>query len=204
MQGVYPLADEGYGLSSAIGGKGHYGVALMCRQKPQDIFYGFPDDGEEAQRRMIGLRLLADDGDDIERLLPTGENVSHRRNFPIKRTFTANSQVCSTNLRADERLAIMGDFNISPEDQDIGIEQAKRWLREGEARFQPIEREIVGIKAWGLTDSYRLCYPENNERFSWFDYRSKGFDRSPTWPTNRLSLRDAAACRLHSGGGDGL
>ena len=76
----------------------------------------------------------------------------------------------------------MGDFNISPEDQDIGIGEAnrKRWLREGKTSFQPIEREwLEGIKAWGLSDSYRLCHPQNDEWFSWFDYRSKGFDREP-------------------------
>jgi exodeoxyribonuclease-3 len=28
---------------------------------------------------------------------------------------------------------------------------------------------------WGFEDSFRSLYPETNDRFSWFDYRSKGF-----------------------------
>ncbi|HSP57333.1 MAG TPA: exodeoxyribonuclease III, partial [Halomonas sp.] len=78
--------------------------------------------------------------------------------------------------------AIMGDFNISPQDIDIGIGEAnrRRWLREGKTSFQPVEREwLEGIKAWGLSDSYRLRYPEIDNRFSWFDYRSRGFERDP-------------------------
>ena len=35
------------------------------------------------------------------------------------------------------------------------------------------------IKAWGLVDSYRVRYPDVDDRFSWFDYRSRGFEREP-------------------------
>ena len=32
---------------------------------------------------------------------------------------------------------------------------------------------------WGLFDTYREKYPEEDAMFSWFDYRSKGFEREP-------------------------
>ncbi|MCP1367025.1 exodeoxyribonuclease III, partial [Halomonas sp. BBD48] len=44
------------------GQKGHYGVALLCREEPDEVFSGFPDDGEEPQRRLIGARLKGADG----------------------------------------------------------------------------------------------------------------------------------------------
>ena len=172
------------------GQKGHYGVALMidvaqCGE-PEAVHYGFPDDGEEAQRRMIGVVLRLADGERLtvwNGYFPQGENVEHPLKFPHKREFYAQLQrLLEGAQRPDERLAVMGDFNISPEDIDIGIGEAnrKRWLREGKTSFQPVEREwLAGIKAWGLTDSYRLCYPAVDDRFSWFDYRSKGFDREP-------------------------
>jgi exodeoxyribonuclease-3 len=31
---------------------------------------------------------------------------------------------------------------------------------------------------WGLTDSYRVTNPDK-EIYSWFDYRSRGFDQEP-------------------------
>lgn len=172
------------------GQKGHYGVALMidvaqCGE-PEAVHYGFPDDGEESQRRMIGVVLRLADGERLtvwNGYFPQGENVEHPLKFPHKREFYAQLQrLLEGAQRPDERLAVMGDFNISPEDIDIGIGEAnrKRWLREGKTSFQPVEREwLAGIKAWGLTDSYRLCYPAVDDRFSWFDYRSKGFDREP-------------------------
>jgi len=172
------------------GQKGHYGVALMidvaqCGE-PDAVHYGFPDDGEEAQRRMIGARLVLADGDALtvwNGYFPQGENLDHPLKFPHKREFYAQlRRLLEGQHRPDERLAVMGDFNISPEEIDIGIGEAnrKRWLREGKTSFQPVEREwLDGIKAWGLVDSYRVRYPAVDDRYSWFDYRSKGFDREP-------------------------
>ncbi|MBE0488493.1 MAG: exodeoxyribonuclease III [Halomonas sp.] len=172
------------------GQKGHYGVALMidvvqCGE-PEAVHYGFPDDSEDAQKRMIGVRLRPAGGEPLtvyNGYFPQGENLDHPVKFPHKRAFYAQLQrLLETRHRPDERLAVMGDFNISPEEIDIGIGEAnrKRWLRDGKTSFQPVEREwLASIKAWGLTDSYRLHYPEVEDRFSWFDYRSKGFDREP-------------------------
>lgn len=73
----------------------------------------------------------------------------------------------------------MGDMNISPTDLDIGIgeENRKRWLRTGKCSFLPEEREwMERLLGWGLVDTYRHAWPEKNDQFSWFDYRSKGFD----------------------------
>jgi exodeoxyribonuclease-3 len=172
------------------GQKGHYGVALMIDAgqcgEPEAVHYGFPDDGEEAQRRMIGARLVLADGEALtvwNGYFPQGENLDHPVKFPHKRDFYAQlRRLLETQHRPDERLAVMGDFNISPEEIDIGIGEAnrKRWLRDGKTSFQPVEREwLAGIKAWGLTDSYRVRYPEVDDRFSWFDYRSRGFERDP-------------------------
>ncbi|UYG01455.1 MULTISPECIES: exodeoxyribonuclease III [unclassified Halomonas] len=184
----FPIKDvEAMGYHVVYyGQKGHYGVAMLTRQKPQSVVYGFPDDEEDAQRRMIGVTLACEDGEPVtiyNGYFPQGENVSHPTKFPHKERFYQQlSRLLDTRHQPTERLAIMGDFNISPEDQDIGIGEParKRWLREGKTSFQPIEREwLEGIKAWGLTDSYRVCHPDDDERFSWFDYRSKGFDREP-------------------------
>ncbi|KAA0011525.1 exodeoxyribonuclease III [Billgrantia pellis] len=173
------------------GQKGHYGVALMCHQTlcpegPEAVFFGLPDDGEESQRRLIGARLRTADGQALtvwNGYFPQGENIDHPTKFPNKRDFYARlTGMLKERHRPEERLVVMGDFNISPEDIDIGIGEAnrKRWLREGKTSFQPIERQWLGnLKDWGLTDSYRVLYPDTDDRFSWFDYRSRGFERDP-------------------------
>jgi exodeoxyribonuclease-3 len=67
-------------------------------------------------------------------------------------------------------------------DRDIGIgeDNAKRGLRTGKCSFLPEEREwLQRYIDWGLRDTYRELYPEVDDRFSWFDYRSRGFERDP-------------------------
>lgn len=183
----FPLSDlESLGYHvNFFGQKGHYGVALMTREAPCNVIYGFDDDEEDAQRRMIGVVLETAKGPltIYNGYFPQGENVTHPTKFPNKRRFYAQlNERLRERHQPDELIAVMGDFNISPEDQDIGIGEPnrKRWLREGKTSFQPEEREwLAQLTAWGLCDSYRCCHPDRDDVFSWFDYRSKGFDREP-------------------------
>lgn len=114
---------------------------------------------------------------------PQGENRDHPVKFPAKTRFYADLQrLLEEQYRPDQPLVVMGDFNISPQDCDIGIgaENAKRWLRTGKCSFLPEEREwMERLKAWGLVDSFRQLHPEVHDRFSWFDYRSRGFEDDP-------------------------
>ncbi|KFK58890.1 exodeoxyribonuclease III, partial [Vibrio vulnificus] len=66
-----------------------------------------------------------------------------------------------------------------PIDADIGIGEVnrKRWLKTGKCSFQPEEREwLQTLLDWGLEDTFRKLHPSVDDKFSWFDYRSKGFD----------------------------
>ncbi len=168
------------------GQKGHYGVCLISRQPPEAVQKGFPDDDEDAQKRLIIGRYASANGafvTVINGYFPQGENIAHASKFPAKRKYYADllaylEQHCDPN----EALVVMGDLNISPEDIDIGIgeDNRKRWLRDGKTSFQPVEREwLQRLKDWGLQDTYRLHKPTDNTRFSWFDYRSRGFERDP-------------------------
>ncbi|MDO2947391.1 exodeoxyribonuclease III [Aeromonas simiae] len=165
------------------GQKAHYGVAILSKQAPLSVEKGFPGDDEEAQRRMIMASFQRADGAIIKVMngyFPQGENQAHETKFPAKTKFYADLQAyLETHHNPGEQLVIIGDMNISPTDRDIGIGEAnrKRWLKEGKCSFLPIEREwLARLLGWGLTDTFRAAHPDESERFSWFDYRSRGFD----------------------------
>ncbi|MCW9014753.1 MAG: exodeoxyribonuclease III [Gammaproteobacteria bacterium] len=167
------------------GQKTHYGVALLYKQTPITIHKGFPADAEDAQRRFIaasfevnGKTLTVMNG-----YFPQGESNAHPTKYPAKKKFYADlSQLIEQQYKPDEHLIVMGDMNIAPVDYDIGIgsDNAKRWLKTGKCSFLPEEREwLQKLSGWGLYDTFRQQHPEVDDRFSWFDYRSKGFDREP-------------------------
>lgn len=166
------------------GGKAHYGVATFSKQKPLTVEKGFPNDPEDAQRRMIITSYQY--GDEIIKVLngyfPQGENREHPVKFPYKRKFYADLLAYLQNDKGDHRTIVLGDINISPQDIDIGIGEPnrKRWLRDGKCSFLPEEREwLQQILATGLHDTYRTINPDVDDKFSWFDYRSRGFEREP-------------------------
>ncbi|TDV72688.1 exodeoxyribonuclease III [Pseudomonas sp. LP_7_YM] len=168
------------------GQKGHYGVALLSRQAPLTLHKGFDSDDEEAQRRFIWGTFADRDGVPVTIMngyFPQGESRDHPTKFPAKTKFYADlQQLLETRFSNDQPLVVMGDVNISPEDSDIGIgpDSAKRWLKTGKCSFLPEEREwMAKLKNWGLVDSFRHLYPEVVDQFSWFDYRSRGFEDQP-------------------------
>jgi exodeoxyribonuclease-3 len=167
------------------GQKGHYGVAFLSKKKPIKTIKGFKKDTEEDQKRFIEC-TFSSNGNEITIMngyFPQGENINHETKFPkkIKYYDDLNSHI-KTLKRKQKNLIIMGDFNVAPEDIDIGIgpENMKRWLRDGKTSFQPQEREMWNsIKDIGFIDSWRLKYPDESSIYSWFDYRSKMFDDNP-------------------------
>ncbi|MDM1707806.1 exodeoxyribonuclease III [Thiopseudomonas alkaliphila] len=168
------------------GQKGHYGVALASKKAPLVIHKGFPDDAEDAQRRFIWGVYEDAQGTPITVMngyFPQGENRAHETKFPAKCKYYEDlQQLLESQFTPQDPVIVMGDFNISPASEDIGIgeQNAKRWLRTGKTSFLPEEREwLERLKNWGLGDSFRQLHPQVNDQFSWFDYRSRGFEDTP-------------------------
>ncbi|XOB66461.1 exodeoxyribonuclease III [Deferribacteres bacterium DY0037] len=163
------------------GQKTHYGVAVMSKEKPVLVQKGFPSDDSEAQRRLI----MCDFGSVkfINGYFPQGESRTHPVKFQAKAKFYSDLLAyLNTSFSVDDNVLLVGDMNVAPTDYDIGIspDSVKRWLKQGKTSFLPEEREwIKNFADWGLTDVYRKIKPESDEFMSWFDYRSKGFERDP-------------------------
>jgi exodeoxyribonuclease III len=180
-------AVEGLGLvAEFFGQKGHYGVALLSRNAPLGVTRGLPADAPDAQRRLITGRYALPGGGEVTVIngyFPQGEGRDHPVKFPAKERFYADLTAwLRSSFSPEQNLVLVGDMNVAPLDLDIGIgaDNAKRWLREGKCSFLPEERAwLQTLRDWGLYDAYREVYPRVDDRFSWFDYRSRGFEREP-------------------------
>lgn len=182
---VFPLeAVEAMGYHVYFHGqKAHYGVAMLCKKEAVQVQKGFPTDDEEAQRRMIMVETTNAAGEKVTVLngyFPQGESIHHETKYPYKRQFYKDLMTyLNDHLSNDQHVVVMGDINISPTDLDIGIGEPnrKRWLKTGKCSFQPEEREWLSrLMDWGLVDTFRQLNPEREACYSWFDYRSRGFD----------------------------
>ena len=72
------------------------------------------------------------------------------------------------------RVALLGDFNIAPRDNDV-------WDRaafEGATHVTDAERDALAeIKAWGLTDAFEHRYPDVDGLFTYYDYTAGRFHK---------------------------
>ena len=182
---VDAVKSIGYPHAVIHGQKGHYGVALLSLCQPAEVQCGFPWRAADQQRRFVtasynvGGRSVRV----INGYFPQGENRDHPVKFPAKETYYQDllrylREFCDPA----QPLLVSGDMNVAPEDEDIGIgeDNRKRWLRQGTTSFLPEEREwLAAVMDWGLTDTYASWIGDGERLYSWFDYRSRGFERTP-------------------------
>lgn len=167
------------------GQKGHYGVAILSKKKPEAVQKGFVKDTLDDQKRFIQatFKWKKETITIMNGYFPQGENREHETKFPKKIKYYSDlKKHIKTLQKTEKNLIVMGDFNVAPTPLDIGIgaANAKKWLREGKTAFLPEEIDMWNsIKELGFIDSWREQYPEEHSIYSWFDYRSRMFDDSP-------------------------
>ncbi|QJC33994.1 exodeoxyribonuclease III [Enterobacteriaceae endosymbiont of Donacia cinerea] len=158
----------------------YYGVAILSKNKPFHIEKNFLKNLNN-QKRLIMIDLNSSIGNIkiINCYCPQGDNQNNNIKFNYKINFFKNLYFyIKKNLNPENHIIIMGDTNISISNFDIGIgeKNRKKWLKQGKCSFLPKERFYINkLLNWGLFDIWRLMNPLINNKFSWFDYRSKGF-----------------------------
>ncbi|MEY2855477.1 MAG: hypothetical protein RL030_2609 [Pseudomonadota bacterium] len=164
------LRELGY-QARASGQKTYNGVALLSRQPLEDVVLDFPD-LEDPQRRLIaatsgGVRY-------VNVYVPNGQAVGSDKYDYKLRWLAALRRFLATELARHERLVVMGDFNIAPEDRDVHDPE----LWRGQVLCSEPEREAFqSLLALGLVDTFRQ-FDQPPGLFSWWDYRQGGFRRN--------------------------
>ena len=180
---IQAITEMGYEVSY-FGQKGHYGVALLSKTSPIYVIKGFPTDDNESQKRIIHghYQYGSETIHVINGYFPQGENRSHPTKFPAKQKFYSDlGMYMKDNLKQNDYVVVMGDMNVAPKNIDVGIgpDNMKRWLQRGICCFLPEERTwLDSIMSFPLFDTYRHLHC-NDLEYSWFDYRSRGFDQDP-------------------------
>jgi exodeoxyribonuclease-3 len=90
-------------------------------------------------------------------------------------------------LEQNQRLALLGDFNIAPADEDV--HDPKAW--EGQNLVSPPERDAFqSLIKLGFADSFRM-FEQAPKTFSWWDYRMMGFRRNAGMRIDHILLSEA-------------
>jgi len=106
--------------------------------------------------------------------VPNGQSVGSDKYDYKLRWLEALTAWLAAEMAAHPRLAVMGDFNIAPEDRDVHDPEAWR----GKVLFHPKEHAALArLTALGLKDLFRLHHAEAG-RYTWWDYRMLAFPKN--------------------------
>ncbi len=154
-----------------IGQKTYNGVAILSKQKASKVITAIPGLADE-QKRIIAatygdLRVIC-------AYVPNGDHVESEKYEYKLRWLPAFTQWLQQELIDYKNLAVLGDFNIAPEDRDVY--DAELW--KGKVLCSEPERTAFrNILNLGLTDSFRL-FEQPEKSYTWWDYRMMAFRRN--------------------------
>ena len=181
--------EAGY-QAVASGQKTYNGVAVISRKPAADQVTDFPG-FDDPQRRILastidGVRV-------IDLYVPNGHSVGSEKYEYKLGWLAALRSFLEDELKTHDKLVVLGDFNIAPEDRDVY--DAEKW--GDDILCSPLERESLGkLIKLGLTDVFRN-FEQPEKTFSWWDYRAAGFRRNAGLRIDLILASEAmtAACQ---------
>jgi exodeoxyribonuclease-3 len=185
------LQQAGY-ESVFAGQKTYNGVAILTRRATvgaaTDVQANLPNFQDE-QKRLIaatvaGVRVVCG-------YFPNGQAVgSEKYDYKLRWIAALNSWL-QGELARSPQLALLGDYNVAPDDRDV--HDPKAW--EGQVLFSEPERQAFrDLVALGLVDSFRL-FEQPERSYTWWDYRMLAFRRKMGLRIDHILLSKALAAR---------
>ena len=186
--GKFPAAEiRAAGFEPLASGQRTYnGVCIVSLAPPIETITEIPGLGDPQKRvlaaTIAGIRI-------INAYVPNGENVESDK-YRYKLKWLASFRDWLKNeLAQHPRLAVVGDFNVAPENRDVY--DPKAW--EGQVLFSEPERAAFkSLLDLGLKDSFRL-FEQPERSFTWWDYRMNSFRRKMGLRIDHILLSDGLA-----------
>jgi len=167
---VASLRDAGYHVLHS-GQKSYNGVAILARAPIEEPSVAAPglDSGQKryAAATVSGVRVLSI-------YVPNGEAVtSVKYTFKLQWLAALRAHIAQ-ELARFPLLAVVGDFNVAPEERDV--HDPRLW--QNSVLFSEPERAALrAVLDAGLVDVFRR-FPQPPCSFTWWDYRQGAFRRN--------------------------
>lgn len=182
------------------GQKSYNGVAIISKFKIENVKKGFTNENKEEkfsldineQKRLIsadinGLKI-------INVYVPNGSSIdSDKFDYKIK-WLNHLSAFLDEQVRDDDLVCFVGDFNIAPNEIDIHNPQKY----EGGIMASKIERESLNNVLKGrFIDSFRI-FEKNTGHWSWWDYRNNAYELNKGWRIDHIYISKNLSSKLKS------
>ena len=185
-----PVAEiEAAGYRVAFSGQKTYnGVAILARGEIKDVGRDIPG-FDDPQKRVICATV--DDMRVVCGYFPNGQEVGSDKYDYKLRWLAALTEWLRGELAFHPRLALLGDYNIAPEDRDVHDPDAWRGKILCSEPERAAFRALIDL---GFADAFRL-FEQPEKSFSWWDYRMMAFRRNMGLRIDHILLSAPLAAR---------
>ena len=177
--------------AETFGQKTYNGVAILAREPIVDVTRGFTGEPADAGARVMaatvgGLRV-------VDAYVVNGQQVGHAKYAFKLGWMGALADYVGTELTAHQRLAVVGDFNVTFDDLDV--HDPALW-REKILCSTPEREALRRLTGLGLRDSFRH-FTKDGGHYTWWDFRTRGFLGNRGLRIDHVLLSEAAlaGCR---------
>ncbi len=188
-------AFEALGYNCAVHGQKTYnGVAILSKRPLEDVTPRLKGNDADDQSRYIEALVAGDKG--VLRIAsiyaPNGNPLGTEK-FTYKLGWLERLAAHARDLLANEEpVALMGDYNVIPEDNDCYDPRA--WVND--ALFQPQSRAALRkIEFLGYTDAFRARHGEAGQ-YTFWDYQAGSWRKNQGIRIDHILLSPQAADRL--------
>jgi len=185
-----PIEELGYEIVTH-GQKTYNGVAILSRRGIEDVVRGFPEDGPDAERRVLGATI--EDVMVLDLYVVNGESVGSDK-YARKLAWLErlrefiDEHYPSSGGRLAQRLVVTGDFNITFDDRDVYDPDA--W-RDRVLCSEPERDGLAALLGLGLRDAFRK-FEEGGGHYTWWDFRTRGFQGNRGLRIDHFLMSDEA------------
>jgi exodeoxyribonuclease-3 len=194
----FPLMElqaAGYAHCAVLGQKTYNGVAILSRHPLTDVVRNVTNFADEHSRLITATvdspagKFRVVNGYFVNGQAPGTEKFEYKMSW-----LRGLRDYMRMQVDAHERVVLLGDFNIAPEDRDSwdpeGLRETIHHTTEERDHF----RKLVDL---GLVDSFRL-FEQPEKSFSWWDYRMLGYQKNRGLRIDHILVSDGMKASVKS------
>ena len=191
------LKEAGY-HAAVFGQKTYNGVAILSRTPVTDVVRNIPQHADDQSRVIAGTLDTPDGPLRLVNCYFVNGQAPGTEKFAYKmRWLEALHRWLQEELKVHQRLVLLGDFNVAPEDRDsfdpVGLKDTIHHTVEERQHFQ-------ALLQLGLIDAYRM-FEQPEKSYSWWDYRMLGFQKNRGLRIDHILVSEAlrgavTACQI--------
>lgn len=171
--------------------KGYSGTAVLTKEEPLSVTYGFGEDIHRHEGRVITAEYP-------EFYLvccytPNSKDQLARLDYRMEWEDDIRAYLCE--LDTVKPVVYCGDLNVAHEEIDIKNPKTNR-MNPG---FSDEERaKMTQLLSSGFTDTFRYLYPDKTGAYSWWSYRFNARKNNAGWRIDYFIVSDRLRDRIRS------